>query len=399
VSAAEPVTPVAPTAPAGPPASTGGPAAERLARALLSLVAEPGDPAFTGLVEQLGGVGAVEALRHDGDRHQLLEAATARLATVDPARELARAADRGIRFVVPGDAEWPTQLDDLSAAGALQERGGPPIGLWVRGPGRLDALEGSVAVVGSRSATVYGDQVAGDIAAELGHARVPVVSGAAFGIDYAAHRGALSGGGATVAVLACGVDRVYPAAHRPMIDHLAREHVVVSEAPIDAAPHRVRFLSRNRLIAALSRGTVVVEAAARSGALNTANWAQRMHRLVMGVPGPVGSATSVGVHQQIRSGAATLVTSGRDVLELVGHAGEHLVAEPRGPEQARDQLSVKQRQVLDGVPVGAPSPTASIAVVIGLGIVEVERTLHRLAERGLVVRAGDGWRLGQAALD
>lgn len=370
---------------------------ERLARVTVSLITEPGDPPFMGLTHELGAVGLLRALREEADRHDLLRAAAGRLSTADPARELERAAALGVRFVAPGDAEWPVGLADLADAGVVQERGGIPVGLWVRGPLRLDRLSGAVAVVGSRSATSYGARVAGDIAALVGSSGHPVVSGAAFGIDYAAHRGALSADGVTVAVLACGADRIYPTAHRPLLEHLGRESAVISEAPLGAAPHRVRFLARNRLIAALTRGTVVVEAAARSGALNTVNWAQRLHRVVMGVPGPVTSASSVGVHHQIRSGGATLVTSGGDVLELIGAAGEHLVEDPRGPDGPRDRLRARERRVLDAVPVGDPAPSDSIALVAGLGLTEVRSILDRLLAGRLVDRLPNGWRLADDA--
>ena len=216
--------------------------------------------------------------------------------------------------------------------------GRAPLGLWVRGPLRLDALPAPVAVVGSRSATTYGTDVAAELAAGLARAGSAVVSGAAFGIDQAAHRGALAGDGPTVAVLACGVDRAYPAAHQRLLDHLAEHGAVVSELAPGCAPTRLRFLARNRIIAALSRGTVVVEAAVRSGALNTASWTARLNRPLMGVPGPVTSAPSEGVHQLIRSGAATLVTRADDVLELTGQMGEHLAEEARAPVSARDGL-------------------------------------------------------------
>jgi DNA processing protein len=371
---------------------------ERRARVTLSLISEPGHWVFTALTRELGGVGLLRALHEDPDRHELLTAAAARLATADVDAELERAARRGVRFVIPGDEEWPVQLDDLHGVPPLHERAGVPVGLWVRGPLRLDTLARSVAVVGSRSSTSYGDRVSSDLAAELGLAGRPVVSGAAFGIDYAAHRGALSASAPTVAVLACGPDRVYPHAHRQLIDHLAREHAVVSEAPLGAAPQRVRFLARNRLIAALTQGTVIVEAAARSGALNTANWAQRLNRVAMAVPGPVGSAASVGVHHLIRSGAAALVTSGADVLELVGGAGEHLTSEPRGPATSRDRLSVKHRQVLDAVPRAAGSTANSIAVVAGLSVVDVRTALRRLEEVGLVLQERGRWQLSEAAM-
>ena len=230
----------------------------------------------------------------------------------DPERDLERAGGLGIRFVVPGDDEWPVALDDLARAPHLHERGGVPLGLWCRGPLRLaEVVEQAVAVVGSRSATSYGGSVAGEIAGALARESWTVVSGAAFGIDQAAHRGALASRGPTVAVLACGADRAYPSAHRSLIDYIADVGLVVSEAAPGCAPTRIRFLARNRVIAALARGTVVVEAAVRSGALNTASWAAGLGRAVMGVPGPVTSAPSAGVHQLIRARDAVLVTSGR----------------------------------------------------------------------------------------
>ncbi len=381
-----------------PPPTTPTLEQERRARALLSLISEPGDWAFLSLAHELGGCGLVRALQEDSERHELLLAAAARLGSVDLGRELENADRLGVRFVIPGDAEWPAQVDDLHGVEPLQDRSGVPIGLWVKGPLRLDHLKRSVAIVGSRSSTTYGDTVASDIAAGLGYAGLATVSGAAFGIDYAAHRGALSARAATIAVLACGPDRIYPQGHRQLLDHLGRHHAVVSEAPPGSAPHRIRFLARNRLIAALTTGTVVVEAAARSGALNTLNWAQRLNRVTMAVPGPVTSASSVGVHEQIRSGAATLVTSGPDVLELVGAAGEHLTEVPRGPATSRDQLPVKDRQVLDAVPVAQSAGTDSIAVVAGLGLIEVRKTLERLATKGMVAQDLGGWHLTEEAM-
>lgn len=367
--------------------------AERVARATISLVAEPGDVRCLGLARELGGPAFLEVLREHPDLRAEFAAAAGRLADVDAERELDRAARLGIRFVIPTDDEWPPSLGDLSGAGALHDRGEVPVGLWVKGPLRLDRLADAVAIVGARSSTTYGDLVAGDLAAVVGGAGRPVVSGAAFGIDYAAHRGAVSAGAPTLAVLACGVDRTYPVAHREMLRHLGEHHAIVSEAPPGASPFRIRFLARNRLIAALARGTVVVEAAVRSGALNTTSWAGLLNRVVMGTPGPLTSVASQGVHQLIRSGAATLVTGGEDVLELLGAAGEHLVAEPRGPEQARDRLSVRARQVLDAVPVARPAPSTSIARVAGLALSEVDELLGMLEDQGFVDHPPDGWHL------
>ncbi|HEU5035807.1 MAG TPA: DNA-processing protein DprA [Nocardioides sp.] len=370
---------------------------ERLARVALVAVSEPGDPRVADQVTTFGALEAHDRIMSGYDVEGLQTDPDVRRAVTDPAATLARAAELGVRFVVPGDAEWPVQLDDLAAAPPLQSRGGVPLGLWVRGPVRLDQLAGSVAVVGSRSATTYGADVAADIATVVAETGRAVVSGAAFGIDQAGHRGALAGGGTTVAVLACGADRVYPAAHRQLIEHLAIHGAVVSESLPGWSPTRPRFLSRNRLIAALSVGTVIVEAAIRSGALNTANWAERLNRHVLGVPGPVTSGPSQGVHQLIRSGAATLVTSGEDVLEAVGAAGEHLVPEPRGRERSRDRLTTRQQQVLEAVPAVRAAPDASIARTAGLALAEARGTLAALAEMGLVEQEAGGWRLAALA--
>jgi DNA processing protein len=370
---------------------------DRLARLALSLLGEPGDLRMAGLVAELGATRLYDALLAARDPRGVLTDVAARLEGIDPERDLDRAGRLGIRWIVPGDPEWPSSVDDLEAGEPLQEMGGVPLGLWVRGPVRLHELVDPVAIVGCRSATTYGTDQAAELAAGLARAGSAVVSGAAFGIDQAAHRGALAGDGPTVAVLACGVDRAYPAAHQQLLDHLAGHGAIVSELAPGCAPMRTRFLARNRVIAALGRGTVVVEAATRSGALNTATWAGRIHRPVMGVPGPVTSATSQGVHALIRSGAATLVTGPADVLELVGAMGRHLVDEPRGPTRRRDRLSPRQRQVLDAVPVASPAASDSIARTAGLGLVEVRSALSSLLRRELVVQTPRGWRLADGA--
>ncbi len=384
----------APAATTQPPSE-----ADRWARIALGRLAEPGDPRIARLVAALGAARVLTELSGPDQRSEVAREMATRLHGVDPAADLERAARRRIRFVVPGDPEWPPQLDDLESAPLVDERGGPPLGLWVRGPGRLDALGRSVAVVGSRSATTYGTEVAAGIAASLVRAGHPVVSGAAFGIDQAAHRGALAVDGANVAVLACGVDRAYPTAHRALLDHLAETGLVMAEVPPGCAPTRGRFLSRNRLIAALTRGTVVVEAAVRSGALNTATWASRLNRHLMGVPGPVTQAQSEGVHQLIRSGAASLVTHGADVLEVVGDIGTHLVEPPRAPGRSRDQVGRRHQRILDAVPVAQPARVDSIAVTAGLDLVTVQSGLNSLRKVGLVELLPQGWRLTPAAQD
>ncbi|GGD10684.1 DNA-processing protein DprA [Nocardioides daphniae] len=213
---------------------------------------------------------------------------------------LEQANEQGIRFIVPGDAEWPTQLGALRGAGALHDRGGEPVGLWVRGSHDLRQLAGNaVAVVGSRAATSYGTEQATELSRDLARMGHTVISGAAYGVDQAAHRGALLAGGPTIAVLPGGVDRPYPAAHAQLLDAIAERALVVSEAPPDTAPTRTRFLARDRIVAGLAEGTLVVEGAVRSGALNTAHWTTNLHR-----PRRSGT-TSAGRSRRTRESGST----------------------------------------------------------------------------------------------
>lgn len=288
---------------------------ERLARLALQMAYEPGNcPALHAMIATEGVTITAAALA------AVRDPAGEQLRTANPEGVMLRGLERGLRYVTPLDEEWPEQLDALALAPPVGMIGEVPLGLWVKGPLRLDQLADSVAVVGSRAATTYGTSVAGTMSAWIaGHDRT-VVSGAAFGIDDAAHRGALAVNGPTVAVLACGADQVYPMAHRRLIEQIAETGAVVSEQPPGATVTRARFLSRNRIVAALAEGTVVVESAARSGSLATAEWARRIARPVMAVPGPVTSVASEGTHALIQSGAH-LVTSGADVLDWLFQGG------------------------------------------------------------------------------
>lgn len=370
---------------------------DRTARAALTRLVEPASGRVTGMLARMGAPELYRQLRHQRIDGDIANDAAGRAVAVDPERDLERAAARGIRFVIPGDDEWPEQLDDLEGAPDVSGMQGMPFGLWVRGPLRLDSLRRSVAVVGSRSATTYGEDVARGIGAGLVRDDRAVVSGAAFGIDQAAHRGALALRGPSVAVLACGVDRAYPAAHRDLLEHLATHGAVVSELPPGCAPMKMRFLARNRLIAALACGTVLVEAATRSGALNTAAWTDSLSRPLMGVPGSVTSAQSQGVHHWIRSGAASLVSGAADVLEMVGSSGEHLREEPREPARPRDRVPRRHQQVLDAVPVHRGASVESVARTAGIGPDDTRAALAELLRHGLVEQVPRGWRLGEAA--
>ncbi len=371
---------------------------ERLARVALNRAFEAGTATLHAAVSVAGAATVREQLlaqRATAEQRAVAE----RIDAVDPEVELDRAHRLGLRFVVPGDDEWPTQLDDLDQVPALQRVGGAPLGLWVRGPMRLDELAQSVAIVGSRSATSYGIEMAQRLAAELAGAGHPVVSGGAFGIDNGAHRGALAGGGRTACVLACGADRVYPAAHRELIDHIGQHGAVIAEVPPGFAPMRMRFLSRNRIIAALARGTVVVEAAVRSGALNTAGWTTSLPRQLMALPGPVTSASSEGSHHLIRSGGCSLVTTAADVLEEIAAIGEHLQSEPRAPESLRDQLTHTQSVVLEAVPSAAAVSVTSIARTARVLPRVADAALAELRSHGLVEEMPTGWRITAAARD
>jgi len=371
---------------------------ERLARAVLSRVAEPGDPALCRLVHEHGAVSVLEAIRGEDD---LVGAAAAdwrsRLGSCDPQADLERAHRCGARLVCPGDREWPTQLEALADSEPVNRRGGVPVALWVSGS--LDVAQASarsVAVVGSRAASSYGEHVAAELGADLAERGVGVVSGAAYGIDASAHRGALAVGGTTLAVLACGVDMTYPVGHAALLRRVLECGVVLSEAPPGSPPSRLRFLSRNRLIAALSLGTVVVEAALRSGALNTVSWAQSVMRPVLGVPGPVTSPVSAGVHQLLRNGKAVVVTDADEIVEEISPLGQGLAPEKRGEMRSRDGLEERIQRVLEAVPVSRPGGVAGIAASAGMPVDAVLAALGELMLTGFVERSGSGWRLSES---
>ena len=366
-------------------------------RLRLALIAEPGD---LNLQEAMARHGAADVLGAcvDGvplDDEYPKAAWTQSAGQLDrlASTALEEAARYDMRWVEPGGAEWPAQLDGLDTAEPVNGVGGAPLGLWVRGPLRLDeATERSVAIVGARAATTYGNQVAGDIAAEVAVEGWTAVSGGAFGIDVAAHRGALAVRKPTVAVLACGADVVYPRAHANILARIADTGLLVSEQPPGQTPMRGRFLTRNRIIAGLSRGTVVVEAARRSGALNTLNWAQRCGRVAMGVPGPVTSRASVGVHHAVRAGGAVLVTRSQEVLEAIESVGTVDATLPWVPPAGTDRLSVSALRIFEQVPAGASASSVEIAGRVPCRPEEVRLAMAALADTGFVVQDGDTWR-------
>ncbi|MEU4966079.1 DNA-processing protein DprA [Streptomyces smyrnaeus] len=362
---------------------------ERLARAALTRIAEPGDELVGRWLATYGACEVVEAVSGSGPAlsgagERRWAGLRLRAARARPHQDLTAIAEHGGRFICPGDTEWPRQLDDLGHAG--------PFGLWVRGAAslRVWALR-SVAVVGARSCTEYGAHCAAVLGAGLAERGWTVVSGAAYGVDAAAHRGALAVRGPTLGVLACGVDVAYPPGNQELIRTLAERGLLVAELPPGDHPTRSRFVLRNRVIAALTRGTVVVEAALRSGALVTARRALGLGRQLMGVPGPVTSGLSQGVHELLR-GEATVVTDVAEVIEQVGMMGE-LAPERRGPAVPRDALSPGAARVLEALPGRGTSDPARIACSAGVPPGEALARLHELRALGFVERDGDRWQL------
>lgn len=380
-----------------------------------SALAEPADPVASWLVSTLGPVEALAWVRSVSADHFAASVAlaphappaqvsavvkasqkwVARLDMADAGVHLERGSAAGARVITRDDRGWPAVFSDLGTEA--------PYALWVRGTGDPAALwTHSIAVVGARASTSYGDYMAATLAAGVADRGWTVLSGGAYGIDGAAHRAALACDAPSLAVMAGGVDRFYPAGQEDMLAALLERGAVVSEVPPGFAPHRSRFLTRNRLIAAAS-ATVVVEAAARSGSLSTARHAANQARPVAAVPGPVTSASSAGCHYLIREGLATLVTSPEELLELVTPLEPSAPARPapsatRSARSADPDFSTPQeRAAYDGMgPRGATTDT--VAHRAGLTVNEAHIALGGLELASLAVRDGALWKRKTASL-
>lgn len=362
----------------------------RRAWAYLSRVAEPPCRELAALVRKHGPVdaaGMVKAGDVDRDLARWVEARRGLDRAVDDLDVLDR---MGGRLITPDDDEWP--LLSFTAFGGLKKpNASAPLVLWASGPVRLDDVAvRAAAIVGTRAATAYGEHVAADLAAGLVERDVAVVSGGAYGIDGAAHRAAVACEGVTVAVVAGGIDNPYPSGHSALFRRIREDHLLVSEYPPGTAPGRLRFLTRNRLVAALSGATVVVEAGLRSGAANTASWAKGLGRTVGAVPGPVTSAASAGCHALLRDDAV-LVTRADDIVEMVGRIGE-LAAEPAHPVGPLDHLAPQEKRVYDALPSRGVLTADEIAVSAGMPTHEVLGPLAMLDIAGLAVGEAGCWR-------
>jgi DNA processing protein len=287
---------------------------EALARAFWTNITEPNDAIAGELIATLGPIEALDIamgtseVTDSDDLATLRERVKVRANSNQFAQVLRATARFGVQLVTPESDFWPKGMNDLGNAA--------PFALWVRGNAELLASADQIAIVGARAATGYGEHVTMELAAGLSDRGRTIVSGAAYGIDGMAHRATLASHGNTIAYLAGGVDRYYPSGHDALLTRIAEEGAVVSELPVCSPPTKWRLLSRNRLIAASTHATVVVEAGWRSGSLNTAGHAHQLGRPVGAVPGPVTSAASAGCHRIIRDYGATLITNADEAAEL-----------------------------------------------------------------------------------
>ncbi|WP_258371217.1 DNA-processing protein DprA [Curtobacterium sp. MCBD17_021] len=391
---------------------------ELLARVAWSTVAEPGDRTAGELVGRLGAarsMRAASAALEDGpavlgrmllgaashaeqDEVHLELAQTAadalvpaldrwrqRLVRLDVPAVLRAASAVGSTLLVPGDDDWPSGLDDL----------GPhaPLVLWRRATGRLEDRPG-LAVVGARANTVLGAEAAAEITSSAADAGCLVVSGGAYGIDATAHRVALAAGVPTVAVLAGGVDQLYPAANSAMLRAVAEHGALLAECPPGTRPSRWRFLARNRLIAALGTVSVIVEAGARSGALNTAHHAGQLGRPVFAVPGPYSSSASVGCHRLIADRRAEIVVHPKDPAHAALRARSgNVFAEPVVPiAGARTDPDVLR--VVDALSRRRAVTLDEVALRSGLSLADTTDALALAELQGLAQRGPTGWTAG-----
>lgn len=381
---------------------------ERFARGAWTTLVEPGDGDAGALVGALGAGRALAAViekwpqarilsaiaEHDPDAGRRLAVALPeavsrwqpRLQSATTVHALEMAAHVGARLITPADPMWPHGLDDLGVHA--------PLALWLRGTGEAcESLSSSIALVGARAATGYGEHVAMEAAAGLVDRGFAIVSGAAYGIDGMAHRSALAGGGSTIAFLAGGVDRFYPSGHDALLTRIAERGAVLSELPCGSAPTKWRFLQRNRLIAAAGQATVVLEAGWRSGSLNTAGHAAALGRPLGAVPGPVTSPASAGCHRLIRDYDAVCVTTAAEMAELVG--GIHDSGEggdgADGAGASGILRAAEETRVIDALSRRSARPVDDIARRSGLAVSAVGAVLGLLQLEGAVRERESGW--------
>lgn len=355
---------------------------------VLAHVVEPHDEKLQLFIDRVGPIDSIEAIRRGLVPKRDTEGLQARLRAFSFSAALRELDRTSARLVFRDSSEWPTQLDDLK-----HER---PFALWVVGTPdlRLAALR-SISIVGARLCTPYGDFIARDWSARFSDQGWVVISGGALGIDGAAHQGVLSVEGITLCVLACGVDVSYPRAHESLLASIADSGLLISESPPGSPALRQRFLSRNRIIAALSRGTVVVEAGLRSGTTSTANFVNEVNRPLFAVPGAITSPMSAGCHQLINDGKAILASDWSEVAAMLGDQQMALIVQ-ESEQRPMDGLSFEQQQVLDAVPIRKGKSAEDLMIATGLSLREVLSALSFLEVGGFVYQDAQVWRLVRA---
>ena len=362
---------------------------DRRARMGLAAAHDAGDPVLAKLVREQGAAEVWDYIRSGRGQTSLVQKAG--MVDIDALER--KTASIGARFIIPGDEEWPVWADELAWSDLVGGFGGESLGMWVVGKLRLDQLSASVAVVGSRASTAYGEHVAADWAAGIAERGYVVVSGGAFGIDACAHRGAIAAHGRTLAVMAGGLQQLYPAGNSALLKRIREVGAIVSEYAPECPPSRGRFLVRNRLIAALSKATVIVEGAVRSGAQNTVSWALSLGRPVMAVPGPVTSAMSVTPHRLIRNGEAVLASSVEDVLATLKPLDSQIPDYQRESPAVLDTLTDEQKQVHEALPARRSVSTDELTALTGQPPMPLQVSLAHLSELGLAVQTSPGmWR-------
>jgi DNA processing protein len=333
------------------------------------------------VINDSDAVSIVKQLSNDQSPHltktlsECLETWRRRVKQADVFRSLEILRSIGGTLVTPQSSNWPEQLNDLQH--------GAPAALWLLGDGKhLLELSESVAVVGSRVVSEYGKAVTKDVVGTLVREGKPIVSGGAIGIDALAHQRTIELNGLTVAVMAGGIDRLYPAQNLNLFKQIAKTGLIISEVAPGVSPTKWRFLQRNRLIAALSQATVVIEAGFRSGTINTAGHANELGRPVGAVPGPINSVRSAGCHQLIKDGRAQLISVPSDLKDLCGESDyfeKDFTSLGHWELRALDSLGDQERSI------------AEISRVSGLTSFEAKTGLNRLAKLGLATPTSNGW--------
>lgn len=367
---------------------------ERFARATWTGIAEPGDRTAGFVIAALGASRALVPVVErwsvekflaelDGgigepELKQAIDRWQPRLSSGNALIALRQAARFGARLRIPSEEGWPEGLADLELHG--------PLALWTRGTEEAyRSLGRSMALVGARAATGYGEHVTMEASAGLVDRGYSIVSGAAYGIDGMAHRAALASHGETIAFLAGGVDRFYPSGHDALLTRIVESGVVISELPCGSSPTKWRFLQRNRLIAAASLATIVLEAGWRSGSLNTAGHASQAGRPVGAVPGPVTSAASAGCHRLIREYNAVCVTNPDEMAELAPLPG------PEKPVATAVHADAESTRLLDALSTRSPRSATDVAARAGLSNQATQAILARLLLDDRVRESERGW--------